>query len=451
MTQGIARRPHPARRAIAAALLAVGAALGLAACDSGGGDKPSRPVEPPAARPAHSPPPRSFLERLIPPQGGVLPSARTPGEIRRLVARLPVERKVAQLLMVGFDGQDASAPFFGTLKRVDLGGVVIQKRNYTGEASLTALTDAIANAVAGRGHEPLFVVAPQEGGEFSVFPDLPPKLAPGDYDNLTDAAADAARAARTLKRLGLNGMLAPDADVGASAPDPLGPRSYSDDPAEVSRYAVAVVAAYRRALMLSAPSHFPGIGAAAQPTDEGPTSVGLSMRELQRRDVRPFRAAIRAGAPAVLVGHASYAPDSFVVPASLSPAIETNLLRGGLGFRGIAITDDLQAGAIVAGNSVAKAAVQAVQAGADMVWISAPEADWRGAYDALLAAVRSRAIPLTRLNAAVTRIVTVKRELGLRTRPRPAPVTPVPATPAAPGTVPPAPTTPGGPGTPSPG
>jgi beta-N-acetylhexosaminidase len=446
LTQGIARRPHPARRAIAAALVAVGGALGLAACDSGG-DRPKPPVAPPAARPAHSPPPRSFLERLIPPEGGVLPSARTPGQIRRLVARLPLERKVAQLLMVGFDGQDASAPFFATLGRLDLGGVVIQRRNYTGEAALTALTDAVANAVAGRGHEPPFVVAPQEGGEFSAFPDLPPKLAPGDYENLTDAAADAARAARTLKRLGLNGVLAPDADVGASAPDPLGPRSYSDDPAEVSRYAVAVVAAYRRARMLSAPSHFPGIGAAAQTTDEGPTSVGLSMRELQRRDVRPFRAAIRSGAPAVVVSHASYAPDDFVLPASLSKAIVTNLLRGGLGFRGIAITDDLQAGAIVAGNSVARAAVQAVQSGADMVWISSPEPDWRGAYDALLAAVRSRAIPLTRLNAAVTRIVTVKRELGLRTRRRPVVAVPAvppsaPATPA-PGTAPaaPAPTT----------
>jgi hypothetical protein len=69
-----------------------------------------------------------------------------------------------------------------------------------------------------------------------------------------------------------------------------------------------------------------------------------------------------------------------------------------------------------------------------MVWISGPEPDWAGAYDALLAAVRSRTIPLTRLNAAVTRIVTVKRELGLRTPRRPVPVPTAPAVPgAAPG------------------
>jgi beta-N-acetylhexosaminidase len=445
LTSGIVRRPQPARRSIAAAVAALAVALMLGACDSGGSAKPKRPAASPAVRAAKAPPPRSFLEQLIPPQGGVLASARVPGQIGRLVARLPLERKVAQLLLVGFEGSDASAPFFDTLRRMDLGGVVIQRRNYAGEASLTALTDAVANAVAGRVHQPPFVVAPQEGGEFSAFPDLPPPSSAGELGSAADAAREARRAARTLRRLGLNGVLAPDADVGASAPDPLGPRAYSDDTVGVRRYAVAVVAAYRRERMLSVPSHFPGIGAATQTTDEGPTSVGLSMRELERRDLPPFRAAIRAGAPAVLVGHAAYAPDSFVLPASLSHAIETNLLRGGLGFRGIAITDDLQAGAIVAGNSVARAAVQAVQAGADMVWISAPEADWRAAYDALLAAVRSRAIPMIRLNAAVTRIVTVKRELGLRVRREQVAVAPAvpPPAPVAPGTTPaaPAPTT----------
>src|SRR4051794_38180453 len=97
------------------------AALVLGAgCDSGGDAKPKRPARAPATRaPA---PPRSFLAQLIPPPGGALPGARGPGKIRRLVAGLPVERKVAQLLLVGFAGTDANASFLGTLKRMDLGG-----------------------------------------------------------------------------------------------------------------------------------------------------------------------------------------------------------------------------------------------------------------------------------------------------------------------------------------
>ena len=368
---------------------------------------------PPAVRAA---PPRSFLEKLIPPPGGILPAARVPGQIRRLVAALPVDRKVAQLLLVGFDGRDASAPFFSTLRGIDVGGVVVEQRNYNGAAALGSLTGAIRSATAGRSHEAPLILAPQEGGQFSAFPDLPPQTAAGDLSGVLAAAADAARAARTLKRLGFNGVLAPDADVGASSgTDPLGPRAYSDDPRQVSAYVAAVVAAYRSARMLSAPLHFPGIGAATGSTDDGPAEVGLDMRALGRRDLVPFRAAVQAGVPAIVVGHAGYAPDSFVVPGSLSHAIETNLLRFELGFRGVAITDELEAGAIVAGNAIPTAAVQAVRAGADMVRISGP-ADWPTAYRALLAAVRTKQIPVARLNDAVTRIITVKRELGLRTR-----------------------------------
>ena len=154
-----------------------------------------------------------------------------PGQIRRLVAALPVDRKVAQLLLVGFDGRDASAPFFSTLRGIDVGGVVVEQRNYNGAAALGSLTGAIRSATAGRSHEAPLILAPQEGGQFSAFPDLPPQTAAGDLSGVLAAAADAARAARTLKRLGFNGVLAPDADVGASSgTDPLLPLTSSLSP-----------------------------------------------------------------------------------------------------------------------------------------------------------------------------------------------------------------------------
>jgi beta-N-acetylhexosaminidase len=380
----------------------------------------------------------------------VLPGAGVSGQIRRLVASLPLERKVAQLLLVGFDGRDASAPFFATLHRMDLGGVVVRRENFVSSPQLEALTGAIANAVAGRVHEPPFVVAQQEGGEFSALPSLPPRVAAGDLTSAADAAAEAGKTARTFKRLGLNGVLAPDVDVGAGGDDLLGPRAFSDDPHDVSAYASAVVSEFRRARMLSAPSHFPGIGAASSSTDDGPTDVGLDMGALARRDLAPFRAAIKAEAPAVTIGHAAYAPDSFVVPASLSRAISTNLLRGDLGFRGVSITDDLEAGAITAGHTVPQAAVQAVAAGADMVYVSGPQADWLAVYRALLSAVRAKRISIQRVNAAVTRVVTAKRELGLRNLAKPKPLPPV--APGVPGiaTAPGAATTPAAPVTPTP-
>jgi beta-N-acetylhexosaminidase len=199
----------------------------------------------------------------------------------------------------------------------------------------------------------------------------------------------------------------------------LGARAFSDEPAEVSEFAKAGVAAFRRAKLLSAVEHFPGIGGATQHTDEGPAQVGLSLEELRKRDLVPFRAAIRAGAPAIVVGHGSYATDDFVLPATMSRALATDVLRGGLGFRGIAISDDLAAGAFVTTQpSPAKSAVEAIRAGIDMVWLSGPPALQAKVYRSIVAAIKRGTISRGRLDTAVTRIITVKRELGLRVRKR---------------------------------
>ncbi|MBV9213369.1 MAG: hypothetical protein JOZ25_06950 [Actinobacteria bacterium] len=362
---------------------------------------------------------RSFLEQLIPPPGGSLPGVRFDAQIRKLVAKLPLERKIAQLLLVGFDGRTARAPFFGTLARMDLGGVELARGNYENPAQITTLASAVYNATAdARSHTPPFILAPQEGGDVTAFPNLPPFDNAADVGSIARATSEANDAANALKQAGLNGVLAPDIDVSASTDQPLGGRAYSDDPRQVARYATATVSVYRSAHMLTAPGHFPGLGGAAQSTDVGPTEVGLSLKDLLRRDVEPFRAAFRAGAPAVVLSHAGYEPDNFVVPGSLSRAIATTLLRGQLGFRGVAITDDLEAGAITSQSNVSRAAVQAITAGADMVWISGPESDWLAAYKALLDAARRKRLSPLRIDTAVTRIVTAKRALGLRNQQR---------------------------------
>jgi beta-N-acetylhexosaminidase len=245
-------------------------------------------------------------------------------------------------------------------------------------------------------------------------------------------------------------------DVGTEdATDPLGPRAYSNQPGAVAAFATAAVRGYERAGVVSAAEHFPGLGAATQSPEDGPTSVGLSLDQLRKRDLVPFAAAFRAGVPAVVVSNASYATDDFVTPGTLSKAISTDLLRGEMRFRGVAIADDLSQPAITTSMSVADAAVQAVAAGCDMVYISGPERGQGAAYRAILNAVRSGQISRARLDEAVTRVLTMKREYGLvkGLRPRtklssvtPTTVTtPAATTPAAPpATTPAPPSTPGG-------
>ena len=171
--------------------------------------------------------------------------------------------------------------------------------------------------------------------------------------------------------------------------------------------------AYRKAGLFAAVEHFPGLGSADQSTADGPASVGLDLPELRKRDLLPFRAAIENGAPGVVMSHALYPMNDFTAPASLSTEVVTDLLRGELGYDGVAITDDLAEPAVEIVAPVPQAAVEALRAGADMLAISGPAAEQQAAYEAVLAAVRRGRISRARLDEAVGRILAAKEEYGL--------------------------------------
>jgi beta-N-acetylhexosaminidase len=356
----------------------------------------------------------SFLAKLIPPEAerGRAAGPRVPRSIADLARRLPLERKAAQVFLVGFNGQNLTALVYRQLRRLDYGGILIDRRNYTDPQLLSQMTGEALVIARQVKHVPPWVMAPQEGGEFNAFPDLPPADAPADLASTRAGIGEAAQAATTLRALGITGVIGPSADVGV-ADSPLGARLFADDPGSVAAYAAGAVAAYGRARLLSAVEHFPGLGSASQPTDEGPAQVGQTLGDLRRRDLVPFRAAFRAGAPAVLLSHALYSMDNFTAPGSLSYQVATDLLRRRLHFRGLAITDDLADPAITADSAVPDAAVRALRAGADMVYISGPVGDQQAAYVAVLRAARAGKIPRRRLDEAVLRILATKRRFGL--------------------------------------
>jgi beta-N-acetylhexosaminidase len=358
------------------------------------------------------------LARIIPSQAEEKrPAVRGPDVSRSVAAlarRLPLERKVAQLFVVGFEGTDLTAEIYSRLRRLDLGGIVLAGPNYAGDTNLLGQLGAEARVIAEQeGHVPPWVLAVQDGGEFNELRDLPPALAGADLASTEEAAAQAAETARTLRSLNITGLLGPVVDVGFESGSALGARVYSDDPEEVSAYADAMVGAYRRDRLFGAVKHFPGLGSADQSTEFGPASVGLDLEQLRQRDLQPFRAAIEAGVPGVLLSHALYPISDFTRPGSLTRAIATDLLRGELRFEGVAITDDLADPAITSSYSVPDAAVQALGAGADVLYISGAAGDQQAAYAAVLGAVRSGEVPRPRLNDALLRALEAKKDYGL--------------------------------------
>jgi beta-N-acetylhexosaminidase len=358
----------------------------------------------------------SFLARIVPAHRGRrrAPKGPTaPRSVRDLARRLPLERKVAQLFLLGFRGTDASAEVFPRLRRFDIGGVAVTRENYLDPAQLGALAGEVRSVASEARHVPPWVLTAQDGAEFNWLPGLPPAEAPADLDSADEAAAQAAETATTLRGLNVTGVLDPVVDIGSEEGSPLSARIYSDETDEVSGYADAVVHAYRAKRLFSAAKHFPGLGAADQLTELGPATVGLGLDELRKRDLLPFRAAIDAGVPAVLLSHALYPMNDFTRPASLSKAVVTDLLRNELGFGGVAITDDLADPAITSSYSVPEAAVLALRAGADTLFISGSPGDQQAAYTAVLRAAERGELPRGRLDEAVLRDLHAKWDYGL--------------------------------------
>jgi beta-N-acetylhexosaminidase len=344
------------------------------------------------------------LPRDVSPQSGILAQQLTP------------EQLVDQVLLIGFDGTVLDAPLTAELAERQVGGVVVGPQNWAGAGPGAALTGTIRKAGSTKARIPPLIVAAQEGGRYRSFADLPPQqteLQIGETDSVGAAESWALQTGRALRRSGFDLNLFPVADV-ATLDSPVADRAFSDDPAVAAEMTAAAVRGCRRAGIGCAPLHFPGLGAASQDTDAGPATVSLDPASLDSRDLRAFRAAFAERAPAVILSLALYAAYDPVTPGALAEPIATGLLRDRLGFDGLAITDDLDSGAVRASYSVSAAAVAAIQAGADMVQIDSPDRQ-DAVRQALLDAVEGGDIPEARMREAAGRVLELKRELGLLT------------------------------------
>lgn len=334
-------------------------------------------------------------------------------QVSALAERMPLEDRVAQLFLLGFQGQDLTAPVFRQLRERALGGIAIDTQNYASADQLASLAGEARVIAEQEGNPRPWVLAPQEGGEFNAFPDLPPATAAADLATATQAFDQSRRAAAVLGGAGLSGVLGPTIDVAPSDSLSVGARAFSDDPRDVADYAKAVIEAYRSQSMLTAAGHFPGLGSGTEDTRLGVSQVSSSLAQLRARDLIPFRAAIRAGAPAITMSNGLYVTDDFVTPGSMSPALIGGLLRRDLGFRGVVITDDLADPGVTSLTSIPEASVEAIRAGADLLYVSGPPAEQQAAYDAVLRAARSGRLSEGRLREALLRNLSVKRNYGL--------------------------------------
>ncbi|HJU66904.1 MAG TPA: glycoside hydrolase family 3 N-terminal domain-containing protein [Gemmatimonadaceae bacterium] len=351
-------------------------------------------------------------------------SSRDRAWIERTLERLSPRERVAQMVMLWVLGDYAHVEdsTFAEVRRAvsddRIGGVIMSLGSPIEVASKV-------NSLQRLAHVPLLVASDLEpglgrlvGGTFvptlmsagsaTIFPSNMAIAATGDVRDALEVGRIIGREARAV---GIHLAFAPTVDVNNNPSNPvINTRSFGEDPQRVAELAAAFVRGMQSEGVAATAKHFPGHGDTDTDSHLALPVVRSDATRLASVELVPFRASIDAGVVGVMTAHIALpAVGLESTPATLEPRIVTGLLRDSLGFRGLAVTDALRMQAVGQGYTPERAAVLAVQAGADILL---SPTDVKRAIDAVTAAVAQGTIPASRIDESVRRIL----ELKVRTR-----------------------------------
>lgn len=338
-----------------------------------------------------------------------------------ILNEMTLEEKVGQLFQVGFLGTEATPEITELIEKYHIGGIIYFRRNIISLEQVTELSNQLQKiAMEKERGIPLIISTDQEGGivtRLTGGTHLPGNMALGATRDLDLAKQAGQTVARELLATGINMNLAPALDVNNNPANPIiGVRSFGEDPHQVGRLGAAYIQGMQGEGLIACGKHFPGHGDTDTDSHLDLPIIRHDLQRLQEVEFYPFKEAIKVGVDCIMAAHI-YFPTiepQKGVPATLSSAVLTDLLREELGFTGLIITDCMEMDALVKTFGTVEGAVMTIEAGGDMALISHTFEKQKNAIQAVLKAVRSGRISEERLDQSVRRILTLKeRRLGL--------------------------------------
>ena len=293
-----------------------------------------------------------------------------------------LEQMAGQMIMVGFQGNTASAQSVvqtrSLIKNGKIGGIMYLKTNVSSLANVKAMNNGFLGAGSAL---PPFIAIDQEGGSIERltskvgFAEIPSAANFGKSQSPERANKIYATMAKSLASLGINMNFGPVVDLNINKQNPIIAkygRSYGDDPKLVVDYAWAFVSAHRIAGVISTLKHFPGHGSSASDSHLGFTDI---TKTWQANELEPYRIMVKEGkVDMIMVGHLfhqKFSTDpSAKLPSSLSQNWITGVLRKQIGFDGVVISDDMEMAAIREIFSLKETVILAINAGTDILLFS---------------------------------------------------------------------------------
>ncbi len=340
------------------------------------------------------------------------------------LTHLPIAQKIGQLFFIGISGPELDKDTKRLLADISPGGVCLFARNIKEAEQTRKLLEGIRQISA---IEP-FLSLDQEGGLVDRLRRvMTPMPAASSLRNASDARTVGEIIGEAIRLLGFNMDFAPVVDVidesRSSYVNGLHSRAYGSSKEQVVEMSGAFLDGLESHGIIGCLKHFPGLAAAQVDSHEELPSIVAGDDELRDTDLYPYRNLLkRKTAIGVMVAHASYpntrlqeiAANGKLLPSSLNHSIVSDLLRNGLGFKGVAVTDDLEMGAIVKTFGIGEACKLAINAGQDLLAICANPELIREGFAAVRAAVEDGEIAEDRIDESLDRIAALKSKIGPR-------------------------------------
>ncbi len=328
---------------------------------------------------------------------------------------MTINERMGQFLFVGLPGTTVDAEARELLTEIQPGGVVLFARNIESPRQVAELNAAIRATLK----IPPLISVDQEGGPVDRLKKLGETMPSPSDIRATDDASLAGRfgtmTAEILRMLGFNMNFAPmlDFEVHSDADNALKGRYFGRTTAEIMRFAGSYLEGLLQGGIIACGKHFPGLGDSTVDSHDSMPTVERSGEVMRAHDLKPYTeltTRINSRLSVIMIAHAFYPAfdGQERVPASLSSNVVTSLLRDELEFRGLAISDDMEMGAITEMGDFSEACVRAIEAGNDMILVCQTSAKAREAHAALVQAAESGRISPARRKRGLDRIARVK-------------------------------------------
>lgn len=338
--------------------------------------------------------------------------------IQKILSGMTLREKVCQMMLVTPSAITGVATVTAAgettraaLEKYPVGGLDYNKSNMVSKQQVAEMLSSTQSY----SKIPLILTCDEEGGRVARLMNTIGTTqinAMLDYkdDGPETARANALTIARDMAALGFNMDLAPVADVWSNPENTvIGDRAYSDDFDQATALLPAAVAGFQEGGVACVLKHFPGHGDSSADSHYGSVYIYKTLDQLRAQELRPFQAGIDAGADSVMMGHLII-QDVSGEPAVFSYELVTTLLREEMGFQGIVMTDALNMKAISGHYTDAQVALQAIEAGVDMLLCPM---DLDESIRAIVSAVESGELPESRIDESVLRILRLKENRGI--------------------------------------